>query len=60
MREEPHTFPTLRSWQRMSESQQDAMLDRVEARRRWRAIRQRVAIAALIAVVVVAALVIAF
>ncbi|MEI9901961.1 MAG: hypothetical protein WDN31_19695 [Hyphomicrobium sp.] len=46
MREEPHTFPTLRSWQRMSESQQDAMLDRVEARRRWRAIRQRVAIAA--------------
>ena len=35
MMQEPQTFPTLRSWRRMSESEQDAMLDRIEARRRW-------------------------
>jgi hypothetical protein len=36
----------------MSESEQDALLDRIEARRRWRAIRSR----ALAAIVCVAAL----
>jgi negative regulator of sigma E activity len=36
MRNEPHTFPTIRSWQRMSERQQDALLDRIETKQRRR------------------------
>jgi hypothetical protein len=35
MQPEPRTFPTLRRWQQMSESEQDALLDRIETRRRW-------------------------
>jgi hypothetical protein len=37
MEPEPTTFPTLRRWQRMSESEQDALLDKIETRRRRRA-----------------------
>ena len=40
------TFPTLRSWQRMSESDQDALLDNIESRRRWRSVRVRALILA--------------
>ncbi len=47
MRDEPQTFPTLRSWKRMSGRQQDALLDRLEDRRRWERIRYRAAVIAL-------------
>ena len=47
MIDEPQTFPTLRSWRRMSERQQDALLDRLESRRRWDRIRFRAAVIAL-------------
>jgi hypothetical protein len=33
------TFPTLRRWRGMSESEQDALLDQIEQRRRWRVMR---------------------
>jgi hypothetical protein len=52
MEKDPQTFPTLRSWRGMSESEQDALLDRIETSRRWRVIRSR----ALIATLCVAAL----
>jgi hypothetical protein len=39
------TFPTLRRWRGMSESEQDALLHRIEQRRRWRVIRMRTIIA---------------
>jgi hypothetical protein len=39
------TFPTLRRWRGMSESEQDALLDKIEKRRRWRVIAVRAAIA---------------
>lgn len=51
MRNEPHTFPTIRSWQRMSERQQDALLDRIETKQRRRSMVPRLLIGALIAVV---------
>lgn len=41
MEHEPTTFPTLRRWQRMSESEQDALLDNIETRRRRRLIGSR-------------------
>lgn len=47
MMDEPQTFPTLRSWKRMSGRQQDALLDRLEARRRWERLRYRAAVVAL-------------
>jgi len=40
------TFPTIRRWRRMSETDQDALLDTIESRRRWRAVRARALIAA--------------
>lgn len=46
------TFPTLRRWQGMSESEQDALLDKIARRRRWRVITIR----AIVAVVCAAAL----
>jgi hypothetical protein len=39
------TFPTLRRWRGMSESEQDALLNKIEARRRWRVIRSRALVA---------------
>lgn len=39
------TFPTLRRWRGMSEGEQDALLDKIESRRRWRAFAVRAAIA---------------
>ncbi len=42
-----HTFPTLRRWRAMSEREQDALLDRIEAGRRWRTLRFRGAVALL-------------
>lgn len=48
------TFPTLRRWRGMSESEQDALLNKIEARRRWRVIRSR-AILAILCVGAVAA-----
>jgi hypothetical protein len=58
MEQEPQTFPTLRSWRRMSERQQDALLDRIESRQRWRILRSRMLVALLCAatLAVVAAL----
>lgn len=47
MMHEPQTFPTLRSWRRMSERQQDALLDKLEARRRWDRVRFRAVVIAL-------------
>ena len=55
MREEPQTFPTLRSWKRMSGRQQDALLDGLERRRRWERIRYRAAVIALSALGIAAA-----
>jgi hypothetical protein len=61
MRNEPHTFPTIRSWQRMSERQQDAMLDKIETRRRRRSMVPRLVMGALFAAaVMVAVYVVAF
>jgi hypothetical protein len=37
-------FPTFETWQRMSESEQDALLARMESTRRWRALRLRILI----------------
>ena len=45
MEQAERTFPTLRRWRRMSESEQDALLDKIESRRRWRAFAVRAAIA---------------
>ena len=45
MEQVSRTFPTLRRWRRMSESEQDALLDKIESRRRWRAFALRAAIA---------------
>jgi hypothetical protein len=39
------TFPTLRRWRGMSESEQDALLDQIEQRRRWRVMRLRALVA---------------
>jgi hypothetical protein len=47
MEQVPQTFPTLRRWRGMSESEQDALLNKIEARRRWRAIRSRALVAIL-------------
>ena len=60
MNQAEHTFPTLRRWRAMSESEQDALLDKIESRRRWRGIGRRTAIAlicvlAAVAVITVAA-----
>lgn len=49
MEQVSRTFPTLRRWRGMSESEQDALLDKIEARRRWRVIRSRVLVAILCA-----------
>jgi len=55
------TFPTLRRWRGMSESEQDALLDKIESRRRWRAfaVRAAIAFAGTLAAIVVFALVLA-
>jgi len=55
------TFPTLRRWRKMSESVQDALLDKIERRRRWRVIRFRrtVAVQCVLAVAIGIALVVA-
>jgi hypothetical protein len=45
MMHEPRTFPTFRTWQRMSEREQDALLDRIESRRRWGLLGSRVLVA---------------
>lgn len=55
MIDEPQTFPTLRSWRRMSGRGQDALLDKLEARRRWHRIRFRAAVIALSALGIAAA-----
>ena len=47
MEQAERTFPTLRRWRNMSESEQDTLLDNIERRRRWRGIRLRGAIALL-------------
>lgn len=53
------TFPTLRRWRGMSESEQDALLDKIERRRRWRVIfRAIVAVLCVLALAIVAALVV--
>jgi hypothetical protein len=60
MEQVPRTFPTLRRWQGMSESEQDALLDKIERRRRWRVIfRGVVAVLCVLAVAIAAALVFA-
>jgi len=41
MEEASRTFPTLRKWRGMSEREQDALLDKIESRRRWRIIKSR-------------------
>ena len=46
------TFPTLRRWRNMSESEQDTLLDKIERRRRWRVIRVRGTVALLCALAV--------
>lgn len=48
------TFPTIRRWRRMSESDQDALLDSIESRRRWRSVRVRALVSALCLAVVAA------
>jgi hypothetical protein len=55
------TFPTLRRWRAMSEREQDALLDRIERGRRWRALRLRGAVALLcvLAAALAAALILA-
>ena len=52
MEEVSRTFPTLRRWRRMSEREQDALLDKIAARRRWRAVRTRAAVALLCSVAI--------
>jgi hypothetical protein len=60
MEEVSKTFPTLRRWRAMSENEQDALLDRIELRRRWRAVRARVMVAILcVAAVAVGAMLVA-
>jgi hypothetical protein len=57
MEQAERTFPTLRRWRRMSESEQDALLDKIERRRRWRVIfRGIVAVLCVLALAIVAAL----
>jgi|JRHI01.1.fsa_nt_gi hypothetical protein len=59
MEQAERTFPTLRRWRRMSESEQDALLDKIERRRRWRVIfRGVVAVLCVLALAIVAALVV--
>ena len=54
------TFPTLRRWRGMSESEQDALLDKIERRRRWGVIfRGIIAALCVLALAIVAALVVA-
>jgi hypothetical protein len=53
MEQASRTFPTLRRWRGMSESEQDVLLDKIERRRRWRVIRFR-AIVATVCIVAVA------
>ena len=45
MEQAERTFPTLRRWRNMSKSEQDALLDKIERRRRWRAFAVRAAVA---------------
>jgi hypothetical protein len=52
MEQASRTFPTLRRWQGMSESEQDALLDQIERRRRWRVIGVRATVALLCALAV--------
>ena len=56
------TFPTLRRWRGMSEREQDALLDKIEKRRRWRtfAIRAGVAFVGTVTAVAVIGLAAAF
>jgi hypothetical protein len=58
MPEDMTTFPTLRSWRRMSEREQDVLLDRIESRRRRRSLMARI-VPALLAVAAAAAVVVA-
>ncbi len=55
------TFPTLRRWRAMSEREQDALLDRIERGRRWRALwlRGAVALLCVLAAALAAALILA-
>jgi predicted Fe-S protein YdhL (DUF1289 family) len=41
MTQTPRTFPPLHRWQSMSETEQDSLLDKIEGRRRRRAIKAR-------------------
>jgi hypothetical protein len=60
MNQAERTFPTLRRWQGMSESQQDALLDKIERRRRRRVVfRAIVAVLCVLALAIGAALVLA-
>jgi hypothetical protein len=60
MEQAERTFPTLRRWQGMSESEQDALLDKIERRRRRRVVfRGIVAVLCVLALAIVAALVLA-
>jgi hypothetical protein len=59
MEQAERTFPTLRRWRGMSESEQDALLDKIEKRRRWRVVfRGIVAVLCVLALAIVAALVV--
>jgi hypothetical protein len=61
MEQDPQTFPTLRRWQGMSEHEQDALLDKIEARRRWQSrSRTILALACIAAIIVFASIVAAF
>ena len=46
------TFPTLRRWRNMSEREQDALLDKIELRRRCHGIRLHGTVALLFVVAV--------
>jgi hypothetical protein len=60
MNQAERTFPTLRRWQGMSESEQDALLDKIERRRRRRVVfRAIVAVLCVLALAIGAALVLA-
>jgi hypothetical protein len=61
MEQAERTFPTLRRWRNMSERAQDALLDKIERRRRWRGIRFRgtVALLCVLAVAIGAELIVA-
>ncbi len=61
MEQAEHTFPALRRWRGMSESEQDALLDKIERHRRWRAfaIRAPIAFVCTLAAIIVFALVLA-